>query len=192
MKDMLLSLFNGYTDTCPTETSLEQIVTLIRSNDTLATRTEKFRYYTSQQQRTAAQREKAACPCFAVSVRFTGGKQRANISGWTSLCLADFDHLAEDDMKRCLALAHADAHTLLAYTTISGTGIRIISAYVPGKRCTWRTDNGLHTEAFVQINRYYADKLGVPYDRQCKNATRLSGLAHDPDAFLNLQAVPSP
>ncbi len=190
MKEYLLSLFKGYADTCPTDTTLAEVVNLIRNRADIADHTQKFRYYSGQGQSTAARREKASCPCFSVSVRFKGGKQKANIEDWTGLCLADFDHLPAEHMERCLGLLRADPHTMLAYTTISGAGIRVISAYTKGTHCDIRTDTRLHTHAFRQMNAYYAHLIGQNYDEQCKNATRLSGLAHDPDVYFNPKAIP--
>ena len=104
------------------------------------------------------------------------------------LCLADFDHLPAEEMKHALELIRKDPHTLLAYTTISGTGIRVISRYFRGQNCQARSPYDLHLQAFAQINQYYAELIGHPYDEKCKNATRLSGLAHDPDVFFNPEA----
>ena len=67
---MMLSIFKGYADTMPVAVSLDEVVRLIREDKVLADHTEKYRYYRSQGQKTAAGREKAACPCFAVAVRF--------------------------------------------------------------------------------------------------------------------------
>ena len=92
---MMLSIFKGYADTMPVAVSLDEVVRLIREDKVLADHTEKYRYYRSQGQKTAANREKAACPCFAVAVRFDGGKRRTDISGWTGLSMVDFDHLPE-------------------------------------------------------------------------------------------------
>lgn len=189
---ILLSLFKGYSDVCPIETTLETIVDMIRRHPSVADHTARFRRFRRQGQPTIADREKAACPCFAVAVRFKGGKRKEHIDGWTSLCLADFDHLPEEQLPDCLQLICDDPHTLLAYTTISGTGIRVISTYTAPEAGRRQTANGLYAAAFRQMNRHYAELIGHPYDEKCKNATRLSGLAHDPDAFLNLQAVPSP
>ena len=80
---MMLSIFKGYADTMPVAASLDEVVRLIREDKVLADHTEKYRYYRSQGQKTAANREKAACPCFAVAVRFENGKRKADISGWT-------------------------------------------------------------------------------------------------------------
>ena len=91
----------------------------------------------------------------------------------------------------------ADVHTLLAYVTISGRGIRILYRWTlpegdamdmqqpHGKANTMR-----YAEAFRMGNDHYAHSLGVETDRQCKNPTRLCGLAHDPQAYYNPEALP--
>ena len=41
-----------------------------------------------------------------------------------------------------------------------------------------------YQQAFYAGNAYYEKLLGMKADMQCKNLTRLSGLAHDPEVFL--------
>ncbi len=190
MEDLTLSIFRGYADTCPADIPLTNIVGLIREDAGIAAHTEKHRYNLQQGWKREAAREKSSCPCFAVSVRFAGGKLKADIQGWTHLCLADFDHIPAEQMEECLKRIRDDRHTLLAYTTIGGNGIRVISAYAPLEESNCRTETELHAQAFLQMNRHYAALIGLEYDSQCKNATRLSGLAHDPDAWFNPEAVP--
>ena len=43
--------------------------------------------------------------------------------------------------------------------------------------------------AFTKGNEYYSNLLNLPYDEKCKNATRLSGMAHDPEVYYNPDAV---
>ena len=62
MNKMMLSIFKGYADTMPVAVSLDEVVRLIREDKVLADHTEKYRYYRSQGQKTAAGREKAAFP----------------------------------------------------------------------------------------------------------------------------------
>lgn len=190
MNHIVLSLFKGYSDTRPTETTLEQVVDLIRNNPTIADHTAKHRYYQQQQMTTAASREKKSTPCFAVSVRFANGKCKADIEGWTHLCLADFDHLPVAQLETCMKQLREDPHTLLSYVTISGTGIRVIAAYIEHPETGIVSENELHARAFDLINRHYTNLLGYPHDEKCKNVTRLSGLAHDPEVFFNPDAKP--
>ncbi|MBE6282871.1 MAG: hypothetical protein E7098_00815 [Mediterranea massiliensis] len=48
----------------------------------------------------------------------------------------------------------------------------------------------LYQVAFQQGNAYYAELVGLPADEQCKNATRLSGMAHDTEVFFRPEATP--
>ena len=43
--------------------------------------------------------------------------------------------------------------------------------------------------SFVAINEYYQRLTGCDYDEKCKNATRLSGMAHDPEVYYNPDAA---
>ena len=190
MNRLIISLFKGYADVCPIDVELETIVEMIRHDASTVQCTERHRYYLGQGLEKPASHEKAASPCFAVAVRFSGGKREEHICGWTSLCLADFDHIAPEMMEQCLRLIREDEHTLLAYTTISGRGIRVISAYAQGTQCAGLPERTLYRMAFNKMNLYYKNLIGMDFDEKCKNATRLSGLAHDPDVYYNPQAVP--
>lgn len=190
MKKIILNLFKGYRDMEPTETTLEHIVKLIRQDAETAVHTKKHRHYLKRQEPAAAAREKAACPCFAVSVHFDGGKRKEHINGWTHLCLADFDHIPPEQMEECIRRVREDRHTLLAYTTISGTGLRVVAAYDAARDYEPRSEQELHVLAFGRINHHYEALTGHPYDEKCKNCTRLSGLAHDPEAYFQPEATP--
>ena len=172
MENISITLFSGYRDTVPTEVSLRTIVDMIRSHPEVARHTERHRYYQQQHLPKPAALEKESCPCFAVSVRFSGGKQKANICGYTGLCMVDFDHIPPERMAACLEAIRRDPHTLLAYVTIGGTGIRTIGRYAqPGELPTGKPGY-LHSLAFGQMNRYYAELTGCPFDEKCKNITR--------------------
>lgn len=190
MKNQILSLFQGYTDLRPTNTTLANLAEQIRTDEQLKAYTDKHRYYLNQRQAKAAASIKATCPCFAVSVHFDGGKRKEHIDGWTHLCLADFDHIGTDSLADCLRRVCEDPHTLLAYTTISGEGLRIIAAYDAAGDYTPRSEQELHVLAFRQMNEHYARLTGLPYDEKCKNCTRLSGLAYDPEAYFQPAAMP--
>lgn len=191
MKETSISLFKGYSDTHPQDSTLQEIVNLIRNDALVRDRTEKHRYYSHNGQKAAAAWEKAACPCFAVAVCFGGGKQAENITGWTSLALADIDHIDADRLPELIGRVRADKHTLLSYTTISGTGLRIIYR-TDCLTTTPEKNRKLYSKIFEQGNRYYADLLGCECDLKCKNITRLSGLAHDPDVYFNPDAAAMP
>lgn len=186
-----ISLFRGYSDIQPKGSTLPEIVNLIQNDALVRDHTQKHRYYSLNGQDAAAAREKAACPCFAVAVRFEGGKQKENIAGWTSLALADIDDIDAGLLPQAIERVRADKHTLLSYTTISGKGLRVIYR----TDCLtedWEKNPKIYSKIFEQGNRYYADLLGCECDLKCKNVTRLSGLAHDADVYFNPDATALP
>lgn len=190
MNKMMLSIFKGYADTVPVSVTLDEVVRLIREDKVLADRTEKYRYYRSQGQKTAASREKAACPCFAVAVCFDGGKRRADISGWTGLSMVDFDHLPEGRAGEVFEKVCADPHTVLAYTTISGQGVRVVCRYCLEEEVADKDRLTLYAQVFNRVNEYYQKLTKCAFDPACKNATRLSGLAHDAQVHYHDEAEP--
>ena len=110
--------------------------------------------------------------------------------------------------------AKNDPHTLIVYRTISGKGLRIIYRYIrnaeeeslstplspwrgAGGESVWRGAGGeaggeavSYPAAFLKGNRYYAELVGHEYDAQCSDYTRLCGLAHDPEVYVNWEAEP--
>lgn len=191
MKNTIVSLFRGYSDTCPVDTPLEEVVRIIKHDASLYDCTRKHRYYLSEGIKTVAAREKSSCPCFAVAVRFEGGKQKKHIAGWTGLSLADLDHVPAGRMEEVLRLVREDSHTLLAYTTVSGQGIRVIFGYeLSGKLPKGEERIRLYKDIFLRTNDWYAKLTGCKCDAVCKNATRLSGLAWDENVFFREDAEP--
>ena len=198
MNPFNLDLFKGYTDKNPVTVTLDEAVRLITTDNALHTTTLSYRHRAYVLQNSmAAQRTKAAMPCMAVAVRFSGGKQKTNIVGWTGLSLVDIDHVEEQEVLALLEKIRTDAHTLLAYVTISGRGVRILYRWqltggnvMDEKVPTSKANFSCYAQAFRMGNDYYAKLLGTETDRQCKNATRLCGLAHDPQAYYNPEALP--
>ena len=90
----------------------------------------------------------------------------------------------------------ADPHTLMSYITMSGNGLRVIFTYeiapefsgVPKDEEEVKKFEAYYQQAFYAGNAYYENLLGAKADLKCKNITRLSGLAHDPDVFLRPEA----
>ena len=73
----------------------------------------------------------------------------------------------------------------MVYRTISGDGLRIIYRYVrdegPLTATSWRA-------AFLKGNTYFAELTGHDYDTQCTDYSRLSGMAHDDEVYVNWEA----
>ena len=102
---------------------------MMRTDQSVRDLTEKHRYARAAGDERNASRYKKMMTSFGVAARFEGGRQQKHIVELTGLSLVDIDHIAEEDMVRVLDLVRADEHTLLAYTTLSGQGLRILFQY---------------------------------------------------------------
>ena len=147
---MYLNYFRGYTDSEPKTTTLEEVVRMIADDASVRDLTAKHRHYLSVGDEKSARQCKRLLPCFAVAVRFSGGKQQCHIVDYTGLSIVDIDHVAPDDLARVLAVIKRDPHTLLAYTTVSGHGVRVLVRWKtpsnsPSMGRTQSTQETIHT-----------------------------------------------
>ena len=194
-----LSLFQCLTSVPSKAVGLEEVVRLIRYDNGVTAKTENYRRMASVLGKEKADEEvkKKLVPAFSVGVLFDGnGRGAANVLGFTGLALCDIDHIASEEGKvnseqfatavdEAFEKATADPHALMVYRTISGDGLRIIYRYVrdegPLTATTWRA-------AFLKGNTYFAELTGHDYDTQCTDYSRLSGMAHDDEVYVNWEA----
>ena len=215
---MQVSLFNGFADKNPKPITIHEVVEIIRADQRLQVLTENHRRYRAAGDTARAEAEKQHMPCYSVAVLFSGGKQQKHIVGYTGMSIVDLDHIPAERMSEVLTMVRNDPHTLLAYTTISGEGVRVLFRYAvnkitdcsdytdsstdgssapqdnnqcnPRNLCNLWLNNQEYKRVFEQGNEYYYNLLHIPYDEKCKNATRISGMAHDPEVYYNPDAVP--
>ncbi len=129
--NLQLSLFRGVKDTQPWPVTLDELVAMMRSDQSVRDLTDKHRYALSVGDKQSAKRYKSMMLNFGIAALFEGGRRYEHITGFTGLSLVDIDHIAPEDIERVLTLVHADEHTLLAYVTMSGNGLRILFRYEP-------------------------------------------------------------
>ncbi len=180
---MTISLFSDYTCCVARESTLDDVALMIACDNRLQSLTEAYRS-------TGTKTFKESCPMFAVACTFNGGKARRNVSALTGLAIVDIDHVEEADVATMKEKAAADPHVVLSYVTISGKGLRIIFSYELCNEMTLDEQCRYYSKVFTVGNAYYAELLGAECDLQCKNITRLSGMAYDPDLCYNPAAVP--
>ena len=200
---MKVSIFHDMTCKLPLPGLLEGVANLIRTDEKLAVFTRSYR-------QTGSKTFKNESQLFAVPCLFEGGKGRSNIRPLTGMSLVDFDHVFPTDgtadkadsnaLHELKAKIIADPHTLMSYITMSGNGLRVIFTYeiapefsgVPKDEDEVKKFEAYYQQAFYAGNAYYEKLLGAKADMQCKNITRLSGLAHDPEVFLRPQSEVTP
>ena len=200
---MKVSIFHDMTCKLPLPGLLEGVANLIRTDEKLAVFTRSYR-------QTGSKTFKNESQLFAVPCLFEGGKGRSNIRQLTGMSLVDFDHVFPIDgtadkadttaLHELKAKIIADPHTLMSYITMSGNGLRVIFTYeiapefsgVPKDEDEVKKFEAYYQQAFYAGNAYYEKLLGAKADMQCKNITRLSGLAYDPEVFLRPQSEVTP
>ena len=106
---------------------------MMRTDQSVRDLTEKHRHARSTGDERGASRYKKMMTSFGVAARFEGGRQQKHIVELTGLSLVDIDHIPAERMSEVLALVCGDEHTLLAYTTLSGQGLRILFRYTVNK-----------------------------------------------------------
>lgn len=181
-----VSSFENFTSKRPVSLTLDAIANFMRCDQRLESLTKAYR-------QTGSKHIKMETPLFAVACFFDGGKGKENIKGLTGLSMVDFDHISpsgplkEEQLSALRSKIAGDPHTVMCYTTISGNGLRIIFRYEqPQSKADGVGDHVFeqYKAAFYAGNAYYEKLLGMKADMQCKNITRLSGIAHDPDVFF--------
>ena len=200
---MKVSIFHDMTCKLPLPGLLEGVANLVRTDEKLAVFTRSYR-------QTGSKTFKNESQLFAVPCLFEGGKGRSNIRQLTGMSLVDFDHVFPTDgtadkadttaLHELKAKIIADPHTLMSYITMSGNGLRVIFTYeiapefsgIPKDEDEVKKFEAYYQQAFYAGNAYYEKLLGAKADMQCKNITRLSGLAYDPEVFLRPQSEVTP
>ena len=181
-----VSSFENFTSKRPVSLTLDAIANFMRCDQRLESLTKAYR-------QTGSKHIKMETPLFAVACFFDGGKGKENIKGLTGLSMVDFDHISpsgplkEEELSALRSKIAGDPHTVMCYTTISGNGLRIIFRYEQPQSKTEGVGDHVFEQykaAFYAGNAYYEKLLGMKADMQCKNITRLSGIAHDPDVFF--------
>ncbi len=181
-----VSSFENFTSKRPVSLTLDAIANFMRCDRRLESLTKAYR-------QTGSKHIKMETPLFAVACFFDGGKGKENITGLTGLSMVDFDHISpsgplkEEELSALRNKIAGDPHTVMCYTTISGNGLRIIFRYEHPQSKTDGVGDHVFEQykaAFFAGNAYYEKLLGMKADMQCKNITRLSGIAHDPDVFF--------
>ena len=102
---------------------------MMRTDQSVRDLTEKHRHARATGDERNASRYKKMMASFGVAARFEGGRQQKHIVEFTGLSLVDIDHIPPERMGEVLEKVREDPHTLLAYTTLSGQGVRILFQY---------------------------------------------------------------
>ena len=189
-KTINVSLFKNLCSYNSKTVNIEEIHRLVKYDSDVKDKTEAYRKtLQAVGKKEADDRIKGELvPACSIAVLFnTAGRQVTHILGFTGLAFVDLDGL--EDVAKAFELIAADPHTLMAYITIGGNGIRAIYRYTR-ERIDDHLDSNSWPAAFQTGNSYFAKLVGQEFDGQCKDYSHLCGLAHDENVCFNLNAQP--
>lgn len=111
------------------------------------------------------------------------GRTLENFDRETLWLMLDYDHVASLVLDEKVEKAAQSKYVMVVYRTISGMGFRILLKYTRPAGCTL-TATELHRLAIDKAMKYFNDLLMLNADTQCRDMTRLCGLAHDEKAYF--------
>ena len=170
-EEIKVSIFANLQSYTSKEICMDEVIRLIKHDAIVKQKTAVYRqmaHVLSREEANKNVKVKSMEAC-SVAVVFDGtGKQPENVVRFTGLAMVDLDKLG-DKLPTVYQKVIADPHTEDCYTPLNAI--------------SWRA-------AFVTGNEYYKQLTGCDYDTGCSNYGRLSGLAHDPKVYYNLDAEP--
>lgn len=110
------------------------------------------------------------------AVLFSGTFSRRAASALTissGIICVDLDELG-DRVEQVRDLIVSDPHTLGAFISPTGTGLKVIFRVDPAKP---------HLESFKAAERFVLEHFGLEVDQACKDVSRMCFVSHDPQCF---------
>jgi hypothetical protein len=120
-------------------------------------------------------------------VQFSGtftGRGDKSLAHYSGLLCADLDHLIQEQQTEARAKLTADPHVFALFESPTKTGLKVVIAV--------QRDAEKHAVNFLAVKQHVLDVCGLAVDESCKNVERLCFVSHDPDAYLNPDALPLP
>lgn len=189
---MEFSYFTRLTSKVPTTATMEKIVGRTRTCPAIIEQTTNARNWYQKGRKRKGDNIKIQMPAFAPAAILDGGKTKDNVIDLTGLCFLDIDHISEEDAKKTVKLLSKDPFTRLASISVSGKGVHLLVRYKvefgdydypfissPEKL------RKLYKGVFIQLAKFYTEKLGHQVDMSGENAERLCIVSNDPKIFYN-------
>lgn len=128
----------------------------------------------------AYERAKKSLPAFTPSASFIGGRKLEYLTAYTQIVVLDIDKLTKEQLNTAKQLSKETPYTFASFVSPSGNGLKIFV------RVNSAQEN--HKEAFLTLQKFYEDFLGLPIDKSGKDVTRLCFVSYDTDLYLNENA----
>lgn len=188
--DAEVSIVPNATDTRTSTTTLRKALNAIRSGK-WATKIARLRQAYEQAAsepdatpdsiRNATGALKKALPAALFSGTFSERHDK-HLLVHSGLICADLDHL-DGRLTEIKQATRSDPHVLAAFTSPTGTGLKVIFRAPPGSE---------HHDAFRACRQHVARTYGLPIDEACKNVSRMCFVSYDPELYAADDASPLP
>lgn len=127
---------------------------------------------------------KKSLPAFTPSASFKGGRKLEFVTAYTQIVVLDIDKLTKEQLNTAKQLSKETPYTFASFSSPSGNGLKIFV------RVNSSQEN--HKEAFITLQKFYEDFLGLSIDKSGKDVTRLCFVSYDTDLYLNENATVYP
>ena len=112
---------------------------------------------------------------------FAPTRAMANLVTHTGVAHGDIDHI-DDYLAVRQQLCH-DPYTLYLFASPAGNRLKV------GARVDTVTDDAHYKHAWQAVADYHLQKYGIPWDTSGKDVSRLCYVSHDPELYLNPDAL---
>lgn len=200
MEDIQVTLFKGFSSV-KEETSLLKINNAIRNDSYIARLTEGIEQALVEGNKEKAERTKKQLPFCTVMATYHQVRQSYSIKGYTPIITIDIDALTDEQVVSLRPIIEADSATLHNFLTAKRHGYKI-QAYLQtpeaerlrkvtfsAEEITYTQLDTYHRRMYELCRAYYEKLLGVEVDASGKDIGRGILLAHDPDAYLDLELL---
>ena len=111
---------------------------------------------------------------------FSPSRREANLKHHSTLIGVDVDHIA--DLASTRLQLTADPYLLAMFVSPSGDGLKLILEIDPDR----------HKDSFYDMAVYFSQTYNVKLDAGVNDVTRACYMSHDPDIYVNPNALPYP
>lgn len=116
-------------------------------------------------------------PCGTFSKR--SAKDIKSHSGVIAIDIDKQDQIEGLNLSKVRVRIMQDSYTHAVHESASGKGGMVVYVKIDPKR---------HKDAFMSLEKYFANEYGVIIDRSCKDVSRFRFVSFDPDLFYNKRA----
>lgn len=123
---------------------------------------------------------KKSLPAFTPSGIFEGGRKMEYLKMYSGFVHLDFDKLYPEELEKAKEIINNIPFTFACFTSPSGNGLKVFIEINTGVE--------QHKTAYLQVQKYYEEKIGIEADQKCKDITRLCFVSDDPNGYRNINS----